>query len=266
MRTVQFELLRPGEIVAERDRCPLVYVPLGPLEWHSLHMPMGTDALNATAVARRLAERTGGVVLPTFYWGTERERSPEVARTLGFGEGEYVFGMDFPQHLLKSLYCREEYLAILVRELIGSLIELSYKLVVLINGHGALNHLATLERLCNEFTARSPAHVLLANAWPKEPFKGWLIEHAGVVETSLMMALQPESVDLDQLPRLPESLPYRELGIVEAETWAGDPTADYAVRSEADPRRRASARLGRAYFEETVNELERLVHSVLLIR
>ena len=30
MRTVHYELLRPAEIVAERDRCPVVYVPIGP--------------------------------------------------------------------------------------------------------------------------------------------------------------------------------------------------------------------------------------------
>ena len=34
MRTVQLELLRPGEILAERERCSIVYLPVGPLEWH----------------------------------------------------------------------------------------------------------------------------------------------------------------------------------------------------------------------------------------
>ena len=33
MRTVQLELLRPGEILAERERCSIVYLPVGPLEW-----------------------------------------------------------------------------------------------------------------------------------------------------------------------------------------------------------------------------------------
>ena len=30
MRTVQLELLRPGEILAERERCSIVYLPVGP--------------------------------------------------------------------------------------------------------------------------------------------------------------------------------------------------------------------------------------------
>ena len=57
MRSVRFELLRPDEIIQERVRFPVIYLPLGPLEWHSLHLPMGTDPLNAEAVARQVAER-----------------------------------------------------------------------------------------------------------------------------------------------------------------------------------------------------------------
>ena len=125
MRTVHFESLRPGEIVAERDRCPVVYLPLGPLEWHSLHLPVGTDPLNAAHVAQQLAGRIGGVVLPTFYWGTERERSARENRNLGFEEDDYIVGMDFPNHLIKSLYCREESLALLIREAFNGLIPIT---------------------------------------------------------------------------------------------------------------------------------------------
>ena len=74
MRTVQLERLRPGEILAERTRCPIVYLPLGPLEWHGPAMPFGTDPLMAQELARRAAPRTGGVVMPTLFLGTERER------------------------------------------------------------------------------------------------------------------------------------------------------------------------------------------------
>lgn len=67
MRTVQLELLRPGEILAERERCSIVYLPVGPLEWHGPAMPYGTDALLAQSLARCAAERTGGVVMPTLF-------------------------------------------------------------------------------------------------------------------------------------------------------------------------------------------------------
>ncbi|MCJ7737130.1 MAG: creatininase family protein [Anaerolineae bacterium] len=159
MRTVRYELLRPQEVVAERERCPVAYLPLGPLEWHSLHMPLGTDALNAGAVAHGVAERVGGVVLPTFFWGTERERPVAMVQDLGFAGGGYVVGMGFPANLLKSLYCHEEVFALLVRELLRLLVEQEYQLIVIVNSHGAANHVETLDRLCKEFTARSPAPV-----------------------------------------------------------------------------------------------------------
>ena len=263
MRTVHFELLRPGEIVAERDRCPLVYLPLGPLEWHSLHLPVGTDPLNAAHVAEQLAGRIGGVVLPTFYWGTERERSARENRNLGFEEDDYVVGMDFPNHLIKSLYCRQESLALLIREAFNGLIQLKYKLIVIVNGHGALNHVETLQRLCKEFTGESPARCLLANAWITEPFAGFEMSHAEVIETSEMMALHGDCVDMTQLPPTSEPLRNIDYGIVDGPTWQDHPTPDHTVRPEADPRLHASAEIGRGFLRQTVDQLERTVQAAL---
>lgn len=65
MSTVRFELLRPKEILDEKRRCSIVYLPIGPLEWHGPHMALGMDPLNAEAVSRRVAETVGGVVMPT---------------------------------------------------------------------------------------------------------------------------------------------------------------------------------------------------------
>ncbi len=263
MRTVQFELLRPGEIVAERERCPIVYVPIGPLEWHSLHLPMGTDPLNATIVAHEVAKRVGGVVLPTFYWGTERERPPEAARDLGFKETDYVVGMDFPANLIPSLYCREEYLALLVRELLDRLVRLQYQLIVIVNGHGALNQVQTLERLAKEFTANSPAKVLLQMAWATGGTFELGSGHADVGETSVMMAHFPESVDMSALPPASEPLHVYDFAIVDDKTFRGQPQPDHVLPAEADPRLHSSAEMGWRDFERAVLETEAVVRAAL---
>ena len=57
---VQFELMRPAQIVERRRRCPVVYLPIGPLEWHGPHLPMGTDGIHAHRVAVEVARRVGG--------------------------------------------------------------------------------------------------------------------------------------------------------------------------------------------------------------
>lgn len=258
MRTVRFELLRPQEIVQERARCPVVYIPLGPLEWHSLHMPFGTDALNATALALQTAERVGGVVLPTFFWGTERERSPQQAQALGFDADEWLIGMDFPNHLLKSLYCREEFLALLLRELLTMVLDLRYKIIVLVNGHGATNQIATLERLTAEFNACSSARVLLVTAAPPGADRASL-GHADALETSLMMAAHPDCVAIEDLPPVPQPLHYCDWGIVDSEAFDGHPTPDFTLRSEVDPRLQASADKGQRAYQQMVAALEEMV-------
>jgi creatinine amidohydrolase len=262
MDTVQFELLRPKQIIAERERCPVIYLPIGPLEWHSLHMPVGTDALNAQGVAVEVARRVGGVVMPTFFWGTERERPPQMLRDLGLDPGSYVVGMDFG-HAMSSLYCREEFLALLVREMLGLLVDQGYKLIVIVNGHGATNHVETLQRLCTEFTATSPARVLFTIAFPTGGHLELGIGHADAAETSLMMAAHPQSVDLDELPPSDEPLRYQEWGIVDSDTFRGRPTPDHTLRAEADPRLHASAERGRQIYAQTVAEVEDAVRQAL---
>ncbi len=263
MRTVRFELLRPGEIVAERERCPVIYLPIGPLEWHSLHLPVGTDALNAETVARRVAAEVGGVALPTFFWGTERERSPQMLRDIGLQEQSYIVGMDFPANIIPSLYCREEFFALFVREMLDRVIRLGYRLVVIVNGHGAANHLETLRRLATEFTATTPARVLLTVAFPMNYDFQFGIGHADAAETSVMMAIHPESVDLTQLPPLDQPLRNADWAIVDGDTFRGRPSADRTVSEGADPRRHASAAEGQRMLDATVQEISAIVRAAL---
>ncbi len=64
---VQIQLLRPGQLEARANACPVVYVPLGPIEWHGRHLPLGCDALKAHGVVCQAAEKHGGVVYPPTY-------------------------------------------------------------------------------------------------------------------------------------------------------------------------------------------------------
>jgi len=66
---VQVELLLPYEIDAALAARPVVYVPLGSIEHHSHHLPVGLDGLNAHGVCTHAATRSGGLVLPTLFLG-----------------------------------------------------------------------------------------------------------------------------------------------------------------------------------------------------
>src|SRR5579864_5564960 len=122
---VQYELMTPGEIVAARARCPVAFVPVGPIEWHGPHLPLGTDALVAHHLAVRAARIVGGVVLPALFAGTETVRLPGSGAgqlgALGFSDDERVVGMDFPGFPVKGLYFEESAFGVTVRELVRGL-------------------------------------------------------------------------------------------------------------------------------------------------
>ena len=132
MKNVQFELMKPGEIIEEKKLLPLVFLPVGPLEWHGPHLPLGTDPLIAYEISLRIARDIGGVVLPPFYWGTERERDANTLKSLGFQGNEWVVGMDFPNNSMKSLYIQEDFFALGIRIILEKLVEQGYLFIVII--------------------------------------------------------------------------------------------------------------------------------------
>ena len=262
MRTTRFELLRPAEILAEKVRCPVIYQPIGPLEWHGPHLPLGTDPLHAEAVAHRVAETVGGVVIPTLYWGTERERRPEVLRSLGFQGNEWIVGMDFPANRMRSLYTPEDTFGVIVRARLDLLVQQAYPLIVMINGHGAVNHLATLDRLAAAYTAQSPARVLALTAFQPDSADA-SIGHADALETSLLAALYPDSVDLDALPALPAPLRNTDWAVVDGDLFDGHPTPDHTVPPISDPRRATSVGVGERHLDEFVAHIAAVVRAAL---
>lgn len=252
MAEVRLQWLRPAEVLAHAS---IVYLPIGPLEWHGPHLPLGTDPLQAESLAMAVAQQVGGVVHPTLYWGTEREREPKLLRDLGFNGDEWIVGMDFPGISLPSFYVPEEQFALVARWTLENLMRHSFKLIVVVNGHGATNQIQHLQRLIAELNARGPARVLYTftlDYVTTEP------GHATLTETAAIMALDPARVDLAGLPPAGESVSIPKFAIADAITFSGQPTPDHTVHPEADPRR-ATSELGRLNFSTAVTRLSEVV-------
>jgi len=118
MKEVSLACLRPEQICKRISRMPVAFIPIGPMEWHGPHCPYGTDGLNAQHVAAEVCRGLGGVLWPTLFWGTERERPPSELENLGFPDNQRIVGMDFPAHAPLSCYCSEDVLGILVRDVV----------------------------------------------------------------------------------------------------------------------------------------------------
>ena len=257
MRTRQLQFMRPDEILEAKQEKSIVYLPLGPLEWHSYHMPFGTDPIQAEMVALRTAEKTGGVVMPTLYCGTEGRTNPEVLKTLGLEDPErYVVGVDYPKNTVKSFYTKEEVFGVIVSEYIRLMEEQGYRLIVLVNGHGGSGQMATLERLADEYSNEGASRVLNCLTLMSLEEYAPDLAHAGKVETAIQRYYNDDNVDLSRLPERSVKLRYTDWGIVDCRAFLGSPTEDKTV--EADPRD-ATVEQGRAYVQANATILAELV-------
>jgi creatinine amidohydrolase len=234
-----YELMRPDQVVAARDRLQAAYVPIGPLEWHGPHLPLGLDGLHAHEVALRAAEAVGGVVLPTLFAGTETVRQPgsgpQSLGTLGLPDDARIVGMDFPGHSVASTYFEESAFGIVVRELVSSLVSGGFQIIVIVNGHGATNHQATLRRIAAEADRPGSHRVAYHLAFLPDPgARG--PGHAAREETAIALAICGPQVRCDLLPPVDVPLPYSEYGIVDAKAFDGQPAPGHRLPLDDHPR------------------------------
>ena len=255
-REIRIECLRPGQLNAELERCPLVFVPIGPLEYHGPHLPVGMDAINATQSALEACRRLGkGVVHPTLYWGTERERPDWMLESLGFERSDWIIGMDFPTAIWKSYYYQEHLFAQVAANVLEMLIAGGYKVIVLVNGHGAWNQLETLERLAKHYSNSTDTLVVWRLALPLDVSEKNLAGHADLVETSMMLYYQKlaydsdSMVDLSQLPERSVPIHYPDFSIVDGAGFSENPSPGRVVQT--DPRD-AEIEKGKKIFEDAV--------------
>ncbi|MGA2378008.1 MAG: creatininase family protein [Spirochaetia bacterium] len=256
-REIRYEMMRPAQLRAELERAPLVFLPVAPLEYHGPHLPVGMDPINAAQCALGACRQLGkGVVMPTLFLGTERERPDWILESLGFHTGDWVVGMDFPTATWKSHYYQEHIFGLMVAATLEMLISQGYKAIVIVNGHGAWNQLETLDRLAKHYTHTAGAVVVWKLALPHDVSEKNLAGHADLVETSLMLHYEKsvfngqKIVELSALP--PRSVPirYPDFSVVDVPGFSEKPSPGRIVQT--DPRD-ASAEKGKKAFEDTVS-------------
>lgn len=169
----------------------LVVWPVGALEQHGPHLPVGTDYLTVEALGRRSAQQAA-------------DRIPVVvAPTLPFGSSQHHLPFGGTMSLSTEAYYRVAY------ELGESLITSGYRKIFIVNGHGGNNEI--LQLVARDLALKHPVSVAAASYWTvawdalvklEAHIPGRLPGHAGAFETSIMLALTP---DLIQHP-----LPHRD--------------------------------------------------------
>jgi len=206
---VRYAELLPDEFRKRLAAKPIAYLPLGTLEWHGEHLPLGTDALISEGLMVQAARRLGGIVLPPVHIGPDR--------SIQTADQGHLQGMDFVdessspgQQLVGSCYWVPESLfAVMMDGLLQQIERAGFK-AVFADGHGPSR--ASWVRHIVDREARFKLSLLGVTGELKAAWKSQL-DHAAKNETSLMMAMQPELVDLSKLPADREEWPVAVDGI-----------------------------------------------------
>lgn len=204
---VRYERLRPDQIVPRRQACPVAWLPIGTIEWHGTHNPVGLDTLKIHTLLIHCAQRTGGLVFPPLYYGENREQAlmeamaddrEAIAAHMGLPAENFA-----PGYMYQSPAEQNTNYHHLLLHIYHEIQSLGFKLLVVGAGHyPLLDHARAAASIFHQ-TRRTEKRMLV---WC---FTGYELvrdrfspagDHAGKWETSMLLALDPGLTDLSRLP------------------------------------------------------------------
>ena len=148
------ELYDPEFRKSIKSKKPTIIIPVGSIEQHGPHLPISTDSDIVTEIASRLAKKCGFIVFPTISYGVSLEHEP-------------LFNLSLKENNLRKI----------LDDIITSLGKNHIKKIIILNGHHG--NLQVLNRIGMEGVSK-------LSYWH---FMKHEFDHAGFVETSLMLAI-----------------------------------------------------------------------------
>ncbi|GAA0247895.1 creatininase family protein [Haladaptatus pallidirubidus] len=155
----------------------LALLPVGSTEQHGPHAPLGTDWLNAEAIADATAEAYDGdvVVAPPISVGVSEEH----------------------RQFTGTLWVSEETFRRYVRETVASLAEHGWNRVVIVNGHGG--NVAALREVTGKITRHDEAYAVPFTWFEAVGDHRTDMGHAGPLETAFLRHTRGELVREDRI-------------------------------------------------------------------
>jgi creatinine amidohydrolase len=220
----------------------VVIFPIGSVEEHGNHLPLGTDSVQPEYIATEVAKRTGCLIAPPFRYGIcNATRNFAGTITIQF-DTLYKLALDVLSELVRNGFNR----------------------IIVMSGHAGNSHMVALRLAAQEIVAKNDETprsekvriMVLSDFDFAEELASELADpkdgHAGTIETARMMAIRPDLIkaegkaDVWRIPRF-EVLAHPELFFPSGVN--GDPTA-------------ASAGKGQKINEYIISEVEKLVKTL----
>ena len=146
-----------------KNKKKIAVIPIGSIEQHGPHLPISTDSEIVSNVCKKISDKNGYLLLPTITYGVSFEHAP-----------------------FFNLSVRESTLRTILIDLCTSLSENNIKTIFIINGHhGNLNSIRNFDLKIKKIL-KNKVKVYSLSYWH---FMDRDFDHAGFVETSLMLAI-----------------------------------------------------------------------------
>jgi len=237
------------ESVRSREMTKVI-MPIGSIEQHGPHLPLATDTVIADYVARRVSERCANAFLmPPIHLGCSGEH------------------LGFPG----TISLQPETVGSIVMDVSVSLLRSGLRKVFIINGHGG--NRATLDAAIIKVKQGLPEMQLCSFTIidvVKEKFAEVrksarrLVGHADEIETSMMLAIRPEVVDMPKAvreePSLPQALSFEAEDLAKISfAWNAKQLTKTGVIGDA---RMASAETGNALLTFVVDTIANAINAL----
>lgn len=218
-------------------------IPIGVLEPHATHLPLGTDMLSAHWAANRAAEEEPVVVFPQYAFGINHESA----------------------HLPGSVVIRRDLVFALLENICDEMARQGLKKIILLSGHGGNRFMLPLfaqtlmetPRDYSVFVAQIPHFSGAAEILETEE-----LGHACEAETSTMLHMFPDLVKMEDLPDGPSPGLKRNEALRKANAYS--PVDWYAIypKMYVGDARSATPEKGKVMLDLYVENLITLIRAV----
>lgn len=180
---------------AKKSEDSVLIIPIGSTEQHSTHLPLGTDTIIPEYLIDEIAKQVDCVVAPTINYGYKSQPTS--------GGGPLFPGtIDLSGATVISL----------IKDIVEEFIRDGWKKIIIFSAH--FENEAFISEAADLITRDQKTdfpRIILTNWWSymdealidvifdEVEFPGWELEHAAIVETSLVMHIDPDLVREDRM-------------------------------------------------------------------
>ncbi|TXT64514.1 MAG: hypothetical protein BAJALOKI3v1_200025 [Promethearchaeota archaeon] len=175
---IEFINSKPNDLEKLLKEKPIAYVPFGALEWHGEHNVLGVDSIKASYICKKSIEITGGVLFPCVNYGA-------------FDTLRFPFTFHFKKQRLKKI----------TKKVAKQLCEMGFKIIIFLTGHYPSSQIKSVKRATQNISKKYQGCFALGiPEYYLVPDLDYFGDHAAEWETSIMLAIDENLVDLDNLP------------------------------------------------------------------